>query len=128
MGKHFGKNHKYHKIFNYGNVKISYSCVDNFTNIICSQNRKVTNLDSEANGKTCNGRNKSNCLLDNKCLTNKFVYKTEVKTDACTNELSTKVYSGISKKNLSLGTTTMQRHLEIGHTKIIPNFRNIFGA
>ena len=26
-GKHFGRNHKHHKIFNHNNVKISYSCM-----------------------------------------------------------------------------------------------------
>ena len=30
LEKHFGKNHKCHKIFfNRNNVKISYSCIDN---------------------------------------------------------------------------------------------------
>ena len=28
LDKHFGRNHKYHKIFNCNNVKISYSCMD----------------------------------------------------------------------------------------------------
>ena len=27
--KHFGKNLKYHKIFNKDNIKVSYSCMDN---------------------------------------------------------------------------------------------------
>ena len=75
LDKHFGRNHKYCKIFNRKNVKISYSCADNMTNIISSQNKKVINSGNEANGKTCNCRNKSNCPLDNKCLTNKIVYQ-----------------------------------------------------
>ena len=32
LDKHFDRNHKYHKIFNYNNVKISYSCMDNMAN------------------------------------------------------------------------------------------------
>ena len=47
--------------------------------------------------KTCNCRDKSNCPLDNKCLTNKTVYKAEVETNDGINELSTKVYFGISE-------------------------------
>ena len=38
LDKHFGRNHKYHKIFNRNNVKISVSCMDNVKNIISSHN------------------------------------------------------------------------------------------
>ena len=69
--------------------------MDNMTNIISSHNRKVANSGTEANGKTCNCRNKSNCELDNKCLTNKIVYKGEIEINDGINELSTKVYIGI---------------------------------
>ena len=68
LGKHFGRNHKYHKIFKRNNVKISYSCMDNMTNVISSHNKKITNSYNETNCKTCNCRNKRNCPLDNKCL------------------------------------------------------------
>ena len=97
LDKHFGRNHKYHKIFNRNNVKISYSCMDNVKNIISSYNKKIINSDNEANGKTCNCRNKGNCSLDNKCLINKIVYKAEIETNNGTNKLSTKVYFGISE-------------------------------
>ena len=70
LDKNFGRNHKYHKIFNRKNVKISYSCMDNVKNIISSHDKKIINSDNEANGKTCNCRNKGNCSLDNKCLIN----------------------------------------------------------
>ena len=93
----FSKNNKYHKIFNCNNVRINYSCMDNMTNIISSHNKKITNSDNETNGKTSNCRNKSNCSLDSKCLTNKIVYKAEVETNNGINELSTKVYFGISE-------------------------------
>ena len=33
LDKHFGRNHKYHKIFNSNSVKISYSCIDNIKKI-----------------------------------------------------------------------------------------------
>ena len=97
LDKYFGKNHKNHKIFNRNNVKINYSCIDNMTNLISSNNKKVTNSDNQTNGKTCNCRNKSNCPLDNKCLADKIIYKAQVKTNDGINELSIKAYFGISE-------------------------------
>ena len=79
-------------IFSRKNVKISYSCIDNIINIISSHNPKIINWGNEANGKPCNCRNKHKCQLDNKCLTNKNAYETEIETNNGINELSTKVY------------------------------------
>ena len=36
LKKHFGKNHKYYKIFHKNNITVSYSCMDNMTKIINS--------------------------------------------------------------------------------------------
>ena len=69
--------------------------MDNMANIISSHNKKIINPGYEKNCKTCNCRNKSNFPLDNKCLTNKIVYKAEIETNNGINELSTKVYFGI---------------------------------
>ena len=41
LDKNFVRNHKRHKIFNRNNVKTSYSCMDNVTNIISSHNKKM---------------------------------------------------------------------------------------
>ena len=71
--------------------------MDNMTNKISSHKKKIINSGNETNGKTCNCRNKSNCPLDNKCLINKIVYKAEIETNDGINELSNKVYFGISK-------------------------------
>ena len=71
--------------------------MDNMKIIISSHNKKITNSYNKINGKTCNCRNKNNCPLDNKCLTDKTVYKAEVETNDGINELSTKVYFGISE-------------------------------
>ena len=101
--------------------------MDNMTNIISNHNRKVTNSGNEASGKTCNCRNKSNCELDNKCLTNKIVYKGEIEiNDEMSYQL--KLISVLGRQSLSPGTTTIQCHLETRHTKMILNFRNTFGV
>ena len=40
---HFPKTHRFHKIFNKNNVKVSYSCMNNMTQIIKSHNSKILN-------------------------------------------------------------------------------------
>ena len=57
LDKHFGRNHKYQKIFGRIKVKISYSCTDNIKNIISSHNKERTNFYNKISGKTCNCRN-----------------------------------------------------------------------
>ena len=63
---------------------------DNLKNIINSHNKNITNSYNKINGKTCNCRKKSNFPLDNKCLTDKIVYKAEAETIDGINELSPK--------------------------------------
>ena len=102
--------------------------MDNVTNIISSHNKKMINSGNEANGKKRNGRNKNNCPLDNKCLINRIVYKAEIETNNDIDELSTKVYFGISKTEFKSRYNNHKCHSETGHTKMIPNFRNTFGV
>ena len=84
LNKLFEKNCKYHKVFNKNNINFSYSCMDNMTKIINSQNKYVASKWNQANQNLCNCRNRDNCPLDNKCLTSKIfiVYSTATKTDA----------------------------------------------
>ena len=99
--------------------------MDNMTNIISSHNKKVTNSNYEANGKTCHCRNKSNCPLENKCLTSKIVYKVE--TNNGINELCTKIYFGISgtefksrynNHTISFRNRTHENDTKISNTKL----------
>ena len=39
--KHFPQGHKFHKIFNKNNVKVSYSCMANMKSIISSHNKTI---------------------------------------------------------------------------------------
>ena len=85
LNKHFGgKDHKYYKIFSRKNVKISYSCMDNLKTIISSHYKNVSNSTVKAT-RMCNCRNKNNCPLEGYCLTDKIVYKAEVKIEKPTN-------------------------------------------
>ena len=90
--KHFPKEHKYHKIFNKNTVKLSYSCMPNMASIITKHNNKILNKKGEAQDKTCNCRDKSNCPMDCNCLKKCIVYKAEVSSS-----LETKSYLGTAE-------------------------------
>ena len=92
LRKHFGKNHKYQKIFNKKNIKVSYSCIDNMKKIINSHKKYVTSKKDQVNQNLCNCRNPDNCPLDNKCLTSKILYSAEIITD---DQQLSKFYLGI---------------------------------
>ena len=76
---HFPKTHRFHKIFNKNNVKVSYSCMNNMTQIIKSHNSKILNNNNIINENPgCNCRRKAECPLDNQCLSRSLVYKASV--------------------------------------------------
>ena len=81
--KHFPLAHKYHKIFNRRNLKLSYSC-KNHNKAILNQT-----LAKPSATKSCNCRNKDQCSLNVNCSKKCLVYKAVVKT-----EKSTKSYIG----------------------------------
>ena len=60
VSKHFPKNHRYSKIFNKNNMKVSYSCTDNLQTIIKKHNRKILET-----SKTPSTENKCNCRKKN---------------------------------------------------------------
>ena len=95
VNKHFTSTHRYHKIFNKNNLKISYFCMPNMKTIVHQQNRKLLSITSPSTGestqplntackkkteKTCNCRNKNLCPLNQKCLQERVVYKATVQT------------------------------------------------
>ena len=56
VSKHFPKNHRYNKIFNKNNTKVSYSCTDNLQTIIKKHKRKILET-----SKTPSTENNCNC-------------------------------------------------------------------
>ncbi len=56
LEKHFPSRHKYHKILNKNNVKLSYSCNPNIGSMIKSHNRKVLDTTEDNNTLPCNCR------------------------------------------------------------------------
>ena len=84
--KHFKKNHKYYKIFNKNNVKLSYSCTTNVSNIIKGHNKKILNSGNKEQQRPCNCRIKNECPMNGDCLATNIIYKAEVTYD---NSIST---------------------------------------
>ena len=67
LRKNFPKTNPLSKIFNKNTVKISYSYTRNVKSIISGYNKQILHPKPQQYG--CNCRDKSNCPLDNKCLT-----------------------------------------------------------
>ena len=78
LDKHFPKHHKYYKLFNRNNVKISYSCMQNMASIIQKHNTNLLRDPVASTAKECSCRQKSNCPLAEKCLLECLVYHAQV--------------------------------------------------
>ena len=78
--KHFTPEHKYRKIFNRNTIKLRYSCMPNMESIIIGHNRRMLQKTSSIynDAELCNCRNKANCPLNNKCMTQAIIYKASV--------------------------------------------------
>ena len=69
LDKHFPKTHKFYKIFNRNNFKVSYSSMQNISGKIKYHNKKVLSNDASKSSKSsCNCRDKSSCPLNGNCL------------------------------------------------------------
>ena len=68
IDKHFSRDHKFHKTFNRNNIKVSYSCLPNIKSTIKSHNNKIFHPPVNNQSRTCNCINKTDCLLQEKCL------------------------------------------------------------
>ena len=58
IDKHFPKTNKFHKIFNRDNVKVSYSCLPNFFNMIKLQNNRILSEEKSQDQPKFNCRQK----------------------------------------------------------------------
>ena len=85
VSKHFPKNHRYNKIFNKNNIKVSYSCTDNLQTLIKKHNRKILETSkTPSTENNCNCRKKDDCPLKNNCLASSVVYNANVTTESDT--------------------------------------------
>ena len=91
LNVHFHREHAFHKIFNKNTVKLSYSCTKNISSIISGHNKMVTKKLTSVQ-RECNCRDREQCPLDNKCLTDNIVYEAKV---TCHPDEVTKDYRGL---------------------------------
>ena len=79
--KHFPSHHKYRKIFNKNNLKLSYSCTQNMKSVISSHNKRVLNEIIDNPNRDCNCIRKEKCPLNEHCLQKAIVYNAKVTVD-----------------------------------------------
>ena len=94
INKHFPRHHKFHKLFNKNNVKISYSCMPNMKNII-RITKKIINPQKDNIARTYNCIRKHQCPLNEKCLTNNVLYQASITTNE---ENQKKNYYGVPER------------------------------
>ena len=96
VDKYFGQERKdkLHKIFNRQTLKISYSCTQNFGNVIKNHNKTIMQNEMEEEGvdnrkeRKCNCRKKEECPLQGECVIESVVYKARVKEESSGEEVS----------------------------------------
>ena len=87
LDKHFPPHHKLYKICNRNTIKLSYSCMPNFKNILSKHNHKLLNMNKEDQINTgCNCRNKLNCPLNGKCQAQSIIYKATISSPSGTSQ------------------------------------------
>ena len=95
IDKHFPINHKFRKLFNRKNLKVSYSCMRSMKSVVASHNKNILCKKPESDPKNaCNCRNPEECPLDGNCLSENTLYAGIVSSDL--RGYGTKKYVGIS--------------------------------
>ena len=77
IDQHFPKSNKLPPICNRNTIKVSYSCTQNISSMIKSQNKNVINKDVKEL-KSCNCRVKCECPLNGQCQVTDIIYKCTV--------------------------------------------------
>ena len=92
--KNFPVHHKFRKLFNKNNVKVSYCCMPSMASIVHKHNSKVLNDQEVQSDKQCScpKADKDKCPLDGKCLTSCIVYKATVDVEG-----QNKYYYGLTE-------------------------------
>ena len=93
VDKHFSKSHLLYKIFNRNTIKVSYSYMNNVSQVIKQHNKNVSNK-KEKETNPCNCRNKSECHLNGNCKAQNFIYKCTV---SATQPFKQRVYLRIAE-------------------------------
>ena len=90
INKHFPKTNKFHKIFNRNNVKVSFSYLSNFVNVIKSHNNRILSTEDQLK---CNCRQKDACPLEGNCLDKELIYQCNLKGNTTSDGVN---YNGLT--------------------------------
>ena len=96
IGKHFPKEHKYHKLFNRNTLKVSYSCLPNMNAKLNQHNKSVLQekpIPVSSIGKTCNCRKNIICPMNGNCLDKNVLYEAAITCNLP--NYKPKIYKGI---------------------------------
>ena len=93
INKHFPRHHKFYKLFNKSNVKVSCSCMPNMKNIINTHNKKIIDPQKDNTARTCNCIRKHQYPVNEKYLTNNVLYKASITPNE--ENPKTKIYYGV---------------------------------
>ena len=106
IDKHFPIRHKFRKLFNRNNLKVSYSCMSNMKTIVNSHNKKILTEESRAETRTCNCPRNRECPLNGNCLSVNTIYNGKISSDLP--NYGEKNYAGMSEPiwKLRLGNHT----------------------
>ena len=121
IDKHFPRHHEFHKPFNRNNVKLSYSYMTNMKSVIQKHNSKIMEDPKPTNNKTCSYRQKSDCSLDQNCLSECLVYNAVVNTSTKKN------YYGTCEKSLKERYKNHTSSFRNKHVKKVQSFLTTYG-
>ena len=117
--KHFPGDHKFHKIFNRNNIKVSYSCMPNIKSAINSHNRKILHPPVNSQSRTCNCIKKTDCPLQEKCFSENTLYQADFSSE----NFQTKIYYGIWETKFKTRYRTIKNPSTTKSTKMTRNYR-----
>ena len=95
IDKHFPRNHKFRKLFNRNNIKVSYGCMPNVGSVITAHNKRILENIPPLEIGGCNCQVKNQCPLNGHCLTDNLLYEATISSDIP--NYSDKIYKGITR-------------------------------
>ena len=96
-------------------------------NIINTPNKKIINPPKDNIIRTCNCIRKHQSPLNEKCLTNNFLYKNKASITPKEENSKTKIYYGVSETAFKLRYGNHKKHSITSNTKLIQNYQTNIG-
>ena len=111
IDKHFPENHKFRKLFNRNNLKVSYGCMPNVKSFVNGHNKKILKQESRNGTRRCNCPNGDTCPMDGNCLSENTLYS---------GRISSNLQNYVSKKYIGLSEPEWKKRF-YNHTHSFTN-------